>query len=161
MSTPRAAGARRAAIWWIAVVAWMAVIFVLSSQPDSDLTGGHRLTIGVYNLAHLIVFAVLGVLVVGATRHLNMPRATWWAWVIVVLYAITDEIHQAFVPGRTSLVTDVGIDSIGGLLGLFGYAIPEKIREGRAWPLTVLVGIRPPPGDANAIDAEGSLDNAG
>jgi VanZ family protein len=160
MSTS-SASAPRSVIWWIAVVAWMGMIFVLSSQPNLDVEGSQRLHFGVYKLAHVIVFAVLGALVAGATRRLNVSRAVWWAWVCVVLYAIADEIHQAFVPGRTSLVTDVGIDAIGGLLGIFGYAMPGNIREGRVWPLTVLVGIRRPRRDADAIDAEGSLDNAG
>ena len=35
------------------------------------------------------------------------------AWIITVLYACTDEIHQLFVPGRAGMVTDVMIDSIG------------------------------------------------
>jgi len=128
MSTLTAAGPRTA-IWWIAVVAWIAVIFVLSSQPDTDPAGVHRLPIGVYKLAHLMVFTVLGVLLAGATRHLKMPRAAWWAWVIAVLYAIGDEIHQSFVPGRTPLVTDVAIDSLGGLLGIVGYVMAGSIRE--------------------------------
>ena len=37
---------------------------------------------------------------------------------IAILYAITDEIHQSFVPGRTALLSDVVIDSIGAGAGL-------------------------------------------
>jgi hypothetical protein len=148
-------------LWWIAVVAWMAVIFVLSSQGDTDFTGGQRLQIGVYKLAHLTVFGVLGVLAVGATRHVNTPRAAWWAWVIAVLYAICDEIHQAFVPGRTPLVTDVGIDSIGSLVGIFAYMLRGNIRDGRGRPLARLFGRRLPPGYADAIDAEVSGEKTG
>ena len=39
--------------------------------------------------------------------------------IIGVTYAITDEIHQAFTPGRAPSVTDVCIDSIGVLTGIF------------------------------------------
>lgn len=138
----------------------MAVIFWLSSQPDSD-PSARRFSIGVYKLAHLIVFSILGVLVAGGTRHLNTSRAAWWGWVIVVLYAISDEIHQSFVPGRTPLVTDVAIDSLGGVLGIIGYAMPGNIREGGVRSLAMLVGRRPPAADAELIDTEGSLDNAG
>ncbi|MFR1872919.1 MAG: VanZ family protein [Coprococcus sp.] len=33
------------------------------------------------------------------------------------LYAVTDEIHQLFVPGRSGQITDVILDSCGGLIG--------------------------------------------
>ena len=35
------------------------------------------------------------------------------------IYAISDEIHQCFTPGRGPLVTDVIIDGMGVLLGIF------------------------------------------
>ena len=36
----------------------------------------------------------------------------------IILYAITDEIHQLFIPGRNGNVVDVLIDSCGGLIGI-------------------------------------------
>lgn len=159
VSTSNPSGSRSAA-WWIAVGAWMVVIFLLSSQPDTDPTARH-LKIGVYKLAHLIVYTVLGVLVAGGTRHVKMTRAAWWAWVIVVLYAISDEIHQSFVPGRTPLVTDVLIDSLGGLLGIFGHAIRGIMQDGRGWSVATLVGRRRPPPEPDQIAGERSLDKAG
>ena len=39
------------------------------------------------------------------------------AWFASALYAVTDEIHQHFVPGRSGEITDVLIDSIGCLIG--------------------------------------------
>lgn len=106
----------------------MAIIFFFSSQPDSDVSGGERLHIGAYKGAHLLVFAVLGVLVGGATRHLSTTRASWGAWVTVVIYAISDETHQAFVPGRSPLVMDVAIDSVGGLIGILAFERPHSIQ---------------------------------
>ena len=135
----------------------MAVIFMLSSQPDSD-PAGRRLNFGVYKLAHLVVFTILGVLVAGAVRHLKTPRSSWWAWVLVVLYAIGDEIHQSFVPGRSPLVTDVAIDSIGGVLGLFIYLLPGSTREDRARPIAFLLGKPAPPVDSGAMRDEGSAE---
>lgn len=135
----------------------MAVIFVLSNQPDSD-PGGRKLSFGVYKLAHLVVFTVLGFLAAGGVRHLKTPRASWWAWVLVVLYAIGDEIHQAFVPGRTPLVTDVAIDSVGGLLGIFVYLLPGNAREGRVRPLAMLLGKPPTPVESGAMPEERSAE---
>ena len=39
------------------------------------------------------------------------------AWPAGVLYAVTDEIHQLFVPGRYGQWTDVAIDAAGVALG--------------------------------------------
>lgn len=138
-------------------MAWMAIIFAFSSQPDSD-PSGRRLHIDLYKVAHLTEFGILGVLVAGATRNLNAPRAGWWAWVIVVLYAISDEIHQALVPGRSPLVTDVAIDALGGLLGIFALLPPTHVRESRLLPSAIarLLGRRPSASHARAMYADGS-----
>ncbi len=46
--------------------------------------------------------------------------------IIGILYAISDEIHQLFVPGRSGKVTDVIIDSLGILTGIVFFLIVEK-----------------------------------
>lgn len=43
----------------------------------------------------------------------------WLAWLFAVMYAVTDEFHQSFVPGRNASIWDVMIfDNFGALLGL-------------------------------------------
>ena len=121
-----------AAAWWVAVAVWMVVIFALSSQPDGDPGGGRELPLGAYKLAHFVEFGVLGLLLSGAFRQTHVPRAAWWAWVVVVVYAISDEIHQAYVPGRSPLLSDIAIDAAGGLLGVLAYTPLEVVREWRA-----------------------------
>ena len=45
------------------------------------------------------------------------------SWIIPVLYAISDEIHQSYVPGRSCELRDMCIDAFGALLGvLLAYA---------------------------------------
>ena len=46
------------------------------------------------------------------------PKAILWAWLLAVLYAATDELHQTIVPGRGARMIDVGIDGLGALIGL-------------------------------------------
>ncbi len=41
-----------------------------------------------------------------------------WAFGLTVLYALTDEAHQRFTAGRTPAILDVGIDAIGGFIGI-------------------------------------------
>lgn len=47
----------------------------------------------------------------------NRSRKNWVGPLIfIVLYAISDEFHQSFVPGRRARATDVGIDTVGALI---------------------------------------------
>jgi VanZ family protein len=44
---------------------------------------------------------------------MDAPRAVRWAVLTSLLRAVLDEIHQAFVPGRTGTPVDVMIDAVG------------------------------------------------
>ena len=97
---------------WLPVVAWAALIFAMSSIPDLGTgLGGWDLVLR--KLAHAAEYAVLGALLVRAVRR-EVPAAA-----LGIAYALTDEIHQAFVPGRQGRPLDVLIDAAGVLLGVF------------------------------------------
>lgn len=103
---------RRASLW-LPVVAWAALIFVASSVSGAS-TG-----LGVWDevlrsLAHFGEYAVLGILLTRA-----VPAAA--AVPLGVLYAVSDEVHQSFVPGRAATVTDVAIDAAGVLAGVLAW----------------------------------------
>ena len=68
--------------------------------------------------AHATEYAILGMLLVGVFYSFVNWRPAF-PFIISVLYAITDEFHQLFVPGRDGNVTDVMIDSMGALIGIF------------------------------------------
>lgn len=76
--------------------------------------------------AHVFEYAVLGFLLGGAffAKEKNQEISRWrkraggYAFGLGVLYAITDEIHQLFVPGRAGRIADVGIDAVGVFLGV-------------------------------------------
>ena len=66
---------------------------------------------------HMTGYALLAVsLVVGQKKH--TPRAIALALGVCCLYALSDEFHQSFVPGRNATLIDVGIDGIGAGVGL-------------------------------------------
>lgn len=75
--------------------------------------------------AHFFAYLVLGVLVANGLRSSGMTgyRAIGLAFLICLLYAISDEVHQLFVPGRGCQIKDVIIDSVGAIIGIFGYRI--------------------------------------
>lgn len=104
--------ARRVLVLWLPVVAWASLIFALSSIPDlSTGLGGWDLI--VRKLAHAAEYAVLGALLL---RALGRP---WVAVAIGAAYAVSDELHQATVPGRTGSPRDVAIDVVGVAVGVF------------------------------------------
>ena len=95
---------------WAPVVAWAALIFAFSSIPSlSTGLGGWDYVLR--KIAHATEFAILAALLVRALR------SPGWAVVIAIGYAITDEIHQSFVPGRHGAPLDVAIDSVGVVVG--------------------------------------------
>ncbi|MCX7671012.1 MAG: VanZ family protein [Anaerolineae bacterium] len=102
---------------WMAVAAWMAVIFALSAQPHlPDLAPGLP---GVEEIGgHLVAYGILAVLLWWALRGTRSTTPATWALVITMLYGVSDELHQYFVPGRTTTVDDLLVDLIGASLGL-------------------------------------------
>ncbi len=96
-------------------------IFVLSSIPDLRIPSLHWKFKDKW--AHLIAYTVLGFLTCRALYYQSKYYALQihpliWAFLLVTIYGISDEIHQAFVPGRTPDPLDVAADSVGAILGL-------------------------------------------
>ena len=78
---------------WLPVVLWAALIFAFSSVPDLGTgLGGWDLVLR--KVAHAAEYAVLGALLARALRSPGI------AVLVGVLYAVSDEVHQAFVPGQ-------------------------------------------------------------
>ncbi|HEY64494.1 MAG TPA: VanZ family protein [Caldilineae bacterium] len=95
---------------WVPPIAWMGVIFLLSSRSDyPDLTPGPPDLQNI--LGHVVEYGVLAFLLARAIdRQTHVRRPHLWAIVIVMLYAASDEWHQRFVPGRHADPLDWVID---------------------------------------------------
>jgi VanZ family protein len=99
---------------WLPVLTWALVIFALSSIP-SLTTGLGTWDLVLRKLAHAAEFALLGALV-----YRWLGRAPL-AVVVASAYAATDELHQAFVPGRAASPVDWAIDTAGVVIGVAAY----------------------------------------
>jgi VanZ family protein len=111
----------RALLLWLPVVVWAAVIFAFSSVPDLGTgLGGWDLVLR--KLAHTAEYAILGALLMRATGRIGVALA------LGIAYAVSDELHQTFVPGRAGKPLDVAIDTLG-LVG--GIAIWHVLRSRR------------------------------
>ena len=95
----------------------MALIFYLSAQSQPPVPGGipDWILHGVeyFGLAVLVFRAVSGGLPAVVTR-----AGVTATMVIVTTYAISDEVHQLFVPYRTADVRDVRSDIVGASIAL-------------------------------------------
>ncbi len=131
-------------ISWVLVILCMLVIFSLSAQngeESSDLSGSFvdsilawlniRVDEGVLRTcAHGLEFMGLSML------FFNAIYATWKknitiiiAFVCTVCYAVTDEIHQIFVPDRAFQISDIIVDSTGAMIGaVVSYLILKFIK---------------------------------
>lgn len=97
---------------WSAVLLWAAVIFGFSSIPGSNVPGRFG------SAAHFIEYAILGALILNAlSRQTDWRLAVAKATVLASIYAITDELHQYFVPMRTPDPADWALDTLGALAG--------------------------------------------
>jgi VanZ family protein len=87
------------------------VIFWLSSL--SDVPGAHYVW---DKLLHTVGYAGLGVLALRAFHGGFEPPRLWatiYAGSAVILWGISDEFHQSFVPGRDATAWDVVADAVG------------------------------------------------
>ena len=98
---------------WAPPLVLMAVIFLLSAQPDLNSGLGLADTIG-RKLVHFAEYALLAFLWARALRtRMDARRAALIALLVTSLYAATDEFHQTFVEGRAGKPLDWAIDTAG------------------------------------------------
>ena len=143
---------RRAAARWLAVVAWMGVIFALSSVSGLRVSQDTEVDRPIRALAHLAAFGLLGGLVLYAlcaNARPTIARAVL-AMAITTLYAVSDELHQSMVPDRAGRAQDVVIDALGALVGLTVAWL--VLRRGAGPPRPATVGRSGAAGRARAMD---------
>ena len=125
----------QACVFALLSIGWMTFIFLSSSADgdtssmSSDAVYYHFLNWMPYSLevirlirksAHFIAYAVLGFLYAGFFDALlrSYNKVFFVSLVLGVFYAVTDEHHQFFVPGRSPMVTDIAIDACGIAVGI-------------------------------------------
>lgn len=137
---------------WIPVLLVMALIFCFSNTPAekvSQLSGP-----GIEQINKIIVLItgkpvqepgfdwlkvghVIGYFLLGASFHFALSQypklkgSQFLALALCFVYALTDEFHQMFVPGRSPRFTDVLIDSSAASLALLVIIIVRQIRKRR------------------------------
>jgi VanZ family protein len=102
---------------WLPVLAWMALIFYLSSIPNLKTSPDPQIDRILRKVAHFLFYSI-GFFTLFRAINFRQPKPNYWLpFVLAVLYSISDEYHQTFVPTRHGAPTDVLIDSGGAFFG--------------------------------------------
>lgn len=112
---------------WAPAVIWASIIFYFSGIPD--LKTGFEYDFFLRKAAHVTEYLILTFLLYRAFRgSFNMHTFGLFIYpaVFSFVYAVSDEIHQYFVLGRSCSAQDVLIDSIG----IASFCIFIKIKKG-------------------------------
>lgn len=120
---------------WAAVAACMGVIFYLSHQPSEESA---ELSMSIMNgvfavvawladfighdafrtLAHALEYCGLGALLYHAFLQTTGKSKPFVSFAVAAVYAVSDEIHQIFIPGRAFQISDIAVDATGATAGI-------------------------------------------
>ena len=145
---------KRLIINWIILTGWMLLIFFMSNQPADISTKQSDLVIKLFSVvgidlnthlgelasfvvrkvAHFTEYFILYCFTIAVCKHyVDIKKARIYCLFIVLGYAISDEIHQYFIPGRSMAIRDVVIDFSGGILGFIVNWIIYKVKFNRKY----------------------------
>ncbi len=108
--------------YWLPVIIYAALIFYLSSIPGKKIP-----FLFPYQdvVVHIIEYTIFALLVNRALKAYNPDtryiRRLFWVFFLSFIYAISDEFHQIFVPGRCASGSDLFTDAIGSFIGSLIY----------------------------------------
>ena len=96
---------------------------VATSAKNLDISFWENVERSLRKLAHGFIYFVLGILALNFMINCNVKRKKLMSLGICLVYAISDEVHQLFVPGRSGQISDVFVDFTGSILGVLLFAI--------------------------------------
>jgi len=105
-------------IYWLPPLLCAVFIFLASSLPGEDIPSLFPFQDIFFHAIEYIVFAFFLSRAIKKSRPgLAYSRRLAWAVFLAVFYAVLDEFHQSFIPGRTASGLDVLIDTAAGIIG--------------------------------------------
>lgn len=120
----------KAKIDFLLVIAYMTLIFYLSSIPLEFPEIINELDPTKFSL-HLAEYTILGFLLFNAKKNFN------FSFLVSSLYGLSDEVHQYFVPYRTFSLFDLLADMIGSLFGIVIFLYLQRTRFYKRFKLNI------------------------
>jgi len=111
----------------------MALIFYLSSRSSFSVSPKFWLNFFVFKTLHFLEFGLLFLL--WARAFLGNKNRFWLAFLLSFFWALTDEVHQLFVPTREGTIRDMLIDTAGILFfwWLLWSILPKAPKKLKNW----------------------------
>lgn len=128
------------------VFLWMFLIFLMSSFDATESANQSNFIVNIITnifkienievlsfiirkLAHYTEYLILGFLTINMLNKNDISKKYLISILICLIYAISDEIHQLFTPGRACQIKDILIDSIGSITGIYLYKLISKRKK--------------------------------
>lgn len=94
----------------------------LTNENKEKLT--EKLNLPFRKFVHLTIYLILALLLINAflVSNVKLPLTFILSILFCFIYALTDEYHQTFITGRTGKFSDVLIDTLGSIIGIFIYS---------------------------------------
>ena len=107
--------------YWGPPVLWAGVIFLFSALSQVKTTQIYWQDFILKKSAHMVEYGILAILLYRSFINTNNSkvRSLVYSFIMTIIYAATDEIHQTYTPGREPRVRDVLFDTLGASLALY------------------------------------------
>ena len=99
--------------YWIPIAAWMGIIFFLSTLPEWVTPGRYILPDKICHAGEYFILAFLILFFLLRSTRWRFSTIFWITLAWVVVYGLSDEIHQLYVPTRQFEVGDLVADACG------------------------------------------------
>lgn len=108
------------------IIQFVSIIYPLDIEVDATQFWVDRFNHTVRKLGHVAEYLILGILVANAYKKSGVKgyKLLMYSLILCFAYAVSDELHQYFVPGRGPGWGDVMLDSFGAALGIIIYKKP-------------------------------------
>jgi VanZ family protein len=130
-------------LYWMPAIVWIGLIFLLSNTPSSGIDEVKKGPLALLPptvasvatsslLVHPLEFGVLAVLIyrlLASYKSLALRYVIIFTLLVTIGYGALDEFHQSFVQGRSSTLADVGLDTIGAIIGVTVAALGAKAKD--------------------------------
>ncbi len=128
------------------VLIWMIFIFYMSSLNSNissnqsgyivsfiarifNISNNNTISFIVRKLAHIFEYFILYILICNYLKECKNKNYMLFSIILSIVYSLTDELHQLFIPGRSGRPEDILIDLIGITLGYITYNLYLKVNK--------------------------------
>lgn len=122
--------------YWLPFVLWALVIFSFSATSTPAVSTVEWKNFIIKKTIHIGEYGVFTLLLYRAFTKtgVSKKKSLIVSILVAIFYAITDEFHQSFTPGRDPRIRDVFFDSFGSLMSMVAVfkivpMLPEKYKN--------------------------------